>query len=68
VGELNIHRPPWNDTLNTRIWPNVILLPEGYPTPYIALMMDRNNFPGMTGNNWTYGAMYLYHGFFKAPY
>jgi len=61
VGELKIHRPPWNDKTGTRIWPNVIPLPEGYPAPYIALMMDRLNFPGMKGDNWTYGAMYLYH-------
>ncbi len=27
----------------------------------MALMMDRLNFPGMKGDNWTYGAMYLYH-------
>ena len=32
-----------------------------YPARYIALMMDRLNFPGMKGANWTYGAMYLYH-------
>jgi hypothetical protein len=36
-------------------------LPEGYPARYIALMMDRINFPGMPKQNWTYGAMYLYH-------
>jgi hypothetical protein len=40
----------------------VIPLPEGYPSRYIALMMDRLNFPGMRGSNWTYGAMYLYQG------
>jgi len=62
VGELNIHRPPWNNKTGGRVWPNVIALPDGYPAPYIALMMDRVNFPGMTGPNWTYGAMYLYHG------
>jgi len=62
-GELNIHRPPWNDKSGTRIWPNIIPLPEGYPAPYIALMMDRLNFPGMKGDNWTYGAMYLYHAY-----
>ncbi len=62
VGTLNIHRPPWDDKINTRIWPNVIPMPEGYPAPYIALMMDRLNFPGMN-NSWTYGAMYLYHGY-----
>lgn len=62
AGELNIEMPPWNDDHGTRIWPNVIPLPSGYPAPYIALMMDRVNFPGMPKRNWTYGAMYLYHG------
>jgi len=61
VGQLRIHRPPWNEKTRTRIWPNVIPLPEGYPARYIALMMDRLNFPDMQGSNWTYGAMYLYH-------
>jgi hypothetical protein len=61
AGELKMHLPPWNDKTGTRVWPNVIPLPEGYPARYIALMMDRLNFPGMTGANWTYGAMYLYH-------
>jgi hypothetical protein len=61
AGELQIHRPPWNDKTGTRIWPNVIPLSEGYPARFIALMMDRLNFPGMKGANWTYGAMYLYH-------
>lgn len=60
-GELKMHLPPWDDKSGTRIWPNVIPLPEGYPARYIALMMDRLNFPGMKGGNWTYGAMYLYH-------
>lgn len=62
-GELNIQRPPWSDKTNTRIWPNIIPLPEGYPAPYMALMMDRLNFPGMKGPNWSYGALYLYHGY-----
>jgi len=61
AGELKMHLPPWNDKTGTRIWPNVIPLPGGYPARYIALMMDRLNFPGMKGGNWTYGAMYLYH-------
>jgi len=61
TGELKMHLPPWNDHTGTRIWPNVIPLPEGYPARYIALMMDRINYPGMRGSNWTYGAMYLYH-------
>ena len=43
AGELNLHLPPWDDDHGTRIWPNVIPLPEGYPAPYIALMMDRVN-------------------------
>lgn len=63
AGELNMHRPPWDDNINTRVWPNVIPLPEGYPVRYMALMMDRLNFPGMKGGNWTYGAMYLYYGY-----
>jgi len=29
----------------------------------MALMMDRLNFPGMKGDNWTYGAMYLYYAY-----
>lgn len=64
-GTLQIHLPPWDDRINTRVWPNVFPLPEGYPAPYMALMMDRLNYPGMTGHNWTYGAMYLYHGHIK---
>ncbi len=63
AGTLRIFRPPWNEKSGTRIWPNVIPLPEGYPAPYMALMMDRLNFPGMQGSNWTYGAMYLYHAY-----
>jgi hypothetical protein len=63
AGELNVEMPPWNDQYGTRIWPNVIPLPEGYPAPYIALMMDRVNVPGMPKPNWTYGSLYLYHGY-----
>jgi hypothetical protein len=37
-------------------------LPDGYPAKYIALMMDRINYPGIQGPQWTYGAIYLYHG------
>ncbi len=60
LGALNMFRPPWDEKSNTRCWPNVIPLPEGYPAPYIALSMDRANYPGLNG--WTYGALYLYHG------
>lgn len=61
AGELKIHLPPWDDKTGTRIWPNLLPLPEGYPTRYLALMMDRMNYPNMPKQNWTYGAMYLYH-------
>ena len=61
VGELNIHLPPWNESTGTRIWPNIIPLPDGYPAPYLALMMDRQNYPEMPARNWTYGAMYLFY-------
>lgn len=64
AGELNVYLPPWNEGNGTRIWPNVIPLPDGYPAPFLALMMDRVNFPGMPKPNWTYGALYLYHGYF----
>jgi len=63
VGTLAMDLPPWDNKCNTRIWPNVVELPDGYPFKYIALMMDRFNYPGMKGSNWTYGALYFYHGF-----
>jgi hypothetical protein len=63
LGELDMFRPPWDDSINTRCWPNVIPLPDGYPAPYISLTMDRINYPGIGG--WTYGALYLYHGYPK---
>ena len=61
LGSLDMFRPPWDEKVNTRCWPNVIPLPRGYPAPYIALTMDRANYPGLDG--WTYGALYLYHGY-----
>jgi hypothetical protein len=67
AGELKVELPPWNKENGSRIWPNVIPLPDGYPAPYIALMMDRVNFPGMPKPNWTYGALYLYHGHLPTP-
>jgi hypothetical protein len=63
VGSLLMDLPPWDETSGTRVWPNVVQLPEGYPFRYIALMMDRFNYPGLKGPNWTYGAIYLYHGY-----
>ncbi len=62
LGTLSMDLPPWDESSNTRVWPNVIELPEGYPNRYIALMMDRYNYPGIQGPNWTYGALYLYYG------
>ncbi|MDO6437841.1 hypothetical protein Q4534_10500 [Cyclobacterium sp. 1_MG-2023] len=63
AGTLKMDLPPWDKSSGTRVWPNVVQLPEGYPFRYVALMMDRINYPGMVGPNWTYGALYLYHGF-----
>lgn len=63
TGTLDMHRPPWDDSINTRCWPNVVPLPDGYPAPYVALTMDRLNYPDLPG--WTYGALYLYHGQLK---
>lgn len=63
LGQLKMDLPPWDENSNSRVWPNVIQLPDGYPSKYIALMMDRFNYPGLKGPNWTYGALYLYHGY-----
>lgn len=63
AGTLKMDLPPWSDTSGSRVWPNVVQLPDGYPFKYLALMMDRFNYPGMQGQNWTYGALYLYHGY-----
>ena len=63
AGTLQMDLPPWDDQSGTRIWPNVIEMPDGYGAKYIGLMMDRYNFPGQKGPHWTYGALYLYHGF-----
>lgn len=62
LGKLDVDLPPWNEKTNARVWPCVVPLPDGYAAPYLMLTFDRENFPGMEGPNWTYGAMYLYHG------
>lgn len=62
AGTLKMDLPPWDSSANTRVWPNVVQMPEGYPFRFVSLMMDRFNYPGMKGPNWTYGAIYLYHG------
>ncbi len=59
LGELSTDYTPWNDTVkNGRVWPNIFPAPPGHPYPYLALMMDRANYPKLGG--WTYGALYLY--------
>jgi hypothetical protein len=67
LGTLDLDLPPWEETGNARVWPNLIPLPEGSPAPYLLLTFDRTNFTGMKGPNWTYGAMILYHGHPKKP-
>jgi hypothetical protein len=63
LGQLKMDLPPWSTTSGTRIWANLVPLPEGYPSRYLLLTMDRFNFPGIKGPNWSYGALYLYHGY-----
>ena len=49
--------PPWDETSGTRVWPNIVQLPEGYPFRYLALMMDRYNYPGLVRETlvlWSY--------------
>lgn len=62
LGKLDVELPPWNEQANARVWPCLVPLPEGYAAPYVMFTFDRANFPGMEGPNWTYGAMYLFHG------
>jgi hypothetical protein len=62
LGHLRMDLPPWSETSGTRVWANLIPLPEGYPSRYVLLTMDRFNYPGIAGSNWSYGALYLYHG------
>ncbi|TVS15041.1 MAG: hypothetical protein EA424_17290 [Planctomycetaceae bacterium] len=62
LGHLHMDLPPWSETSGTRVWANLVPLPEGYPSRYVLLTMDRFNFPTITGRNWSYGALYLYHG------
>ncbi len=65
LGKLQLDLPPWNANSGTRVWTNVVPLPQGYPARFVALTMDRYNYPGITGPNWSYGALYLYHGWCK---
>ena len=64
LGTLRMDLPPFDGPgTRSRVWPNVVPLPEGYPARYLALMMDRANFPGVVGDTWSYGAMYVYWAF-----
>ncbi len=67
AGNLRMDLPPWDDQVGTRVWPNVVALPDGYSSKYVALMMDRYNYPGLKGPNWSYGALYLYNGYLPNP-
>lgn len=59
-GELKLNlQPHWPDPAG-RIWASIVPLPEGYPYRYILLTMDRPNFPGVRGPNWSYGGLYFY--------
>jgi len=59
-GEMKIDLPAHWPQDPGRGWPNVFPLPPGFPYHYMALMMDRPNFPGVKGPNWSYGALYLF--------
>jgi len=67
AGTLKMDLPPWDDKAGTRVWPNVVALPDGFSEKYVALMMDRYNYPGLKGPNWSYGALYLYYGYLPNP-
>lgn len=60
LGNLNIDLPAHWPNGPGRGWPDVFPLPPGFPYRYMALMMDRPNFPGVKGPNWSYGALYLF--------
>ncbi|MDR1611079.1 MAG: hypothetical protein LBS08_06185 [Candidatus Symbiothrix sp.] len=60
LGELKLNLQPHWPKPAGRIWASVVPLPEGYPYRYVLLTMDRPNFPGVKGANWSYGALYFY--------
>lgn len=60
LGELDLDlQPHWPGPAG-RVWASLVPLPEGYPYDYVLLTMDRPNFPGIQGPNWSYGAFYFY--------
>jgi hypothetical protein len=60
LGELKLKLQPHWPKPAGRVWASVAPLPEGYPYRYVLLTMDRPNFPGVKGANWSYGALYFY--------
>jgi hypothetical protein len=60
LGELNLNLQPHWTAPAGRIWASVVPLPDGYPYRYVLLTMDRPNFTGVRGANWSYGALYFY--------
>jgi hypothetical protein len=60
LGEMKIDLPAHWPNGPGRGWPNVFPLPQGFAHRYMALMMDRRNFPGVKGPDWSYGALYLF--------
>ncbi len=60
LGAMKIDLPAHWPNGPGRGWPNVFPLPQGFPCRYMALMMDRKNFPGVKGPDWSYGALYLF--------
>ena len=60
LGELKLNLQPHWPKPAGRIWASLVPLSEGYPYRYVLLTMDRPNFTGVKGNNWSYGALYFY--------
>jgi hypothetical protein len=58
LGELKVDLP--SSLKGGRVWPNVFPLPPGFPARYMAIQMDRVNFPGAKVRNWSYGALYQF--------
>ena len=59
-GELDLDLQPHWPKAAGRVWASLVPLPEGYPYRYVLLTMDRPNFPGIIGANWSYGGLYFY--------
>lgn len=60
LGDMRIDLPAHWPNGPGRGWPNVFPLPPGFAHRYMALMMDRENFRGVKGPDWSYGALYLF--------